>query len=69
LLKIGIKFLRVYADIAGVEKKSVFEDLNPNKFNYLDKFSIYTACHMNVPKKGWRHKCCSKKGFAIGTFF
>ena len=21
----------------------------------------YTACHIKVPKKGWRHKCCSKK--------
>ena len=21
----------------------------------------YTDCHINVPKKGWRHKCCSKK--------
>ncbi|MGD2186190.1 MAG: class I SAM-dependent methyltransferase [Desulfobacterales bacterium] len=23
--------------------------------------SIDTACHNNVPKKGWRHKCCRKK--------
>jgi hypothetical protein len=30
--------------------------------NALDRLAIfYTACHNNVPKKGWRHKCCRKK--------
>jgi hypothetical protein len=30
---------------------------------------IYTACHNNVPKKGWRHKCCSKKTFRNRNVF
>jgi hypothetical protein len=30
---------------------------------------IYTACHNNVPKKGWRHKCCSKKTFCNRNVF
>ncbi|MGD9123298.1 MAG: hypothetical protein PVG59_21635, partial [Desulfobacterales bacterium] len=29
----------------------------------------YTACHNNVPKKGWRHKCCSKKTFRNRNVF
>jgi hypothetical protein len=29
----------------------------------------YTVCHNNLPKKGWRHKCCSKKTFRNRNVF
>ena len=29
----------------------------------------YIACHINVPKKGWRHKCCRKKAFRNRNVF
>ena len=33
------------------------------------KHLFYTAFHINVPKKGWRHKCCRKKTFRNRNVF
>jgi hypothetical protein len=47
-------------DKAGFGKKTA---ICWKQMGMLMRFTIrrYTACHNNVPKKGWRHKCCGKK--------
>jgi hypothetical protein len=49
-----------YVEVYGSDEPSpkAIREKSKDKWHHR---RIYTACHINVPKKGWRHKCCRKK--------